>query len=321
MLRENRDAVGRSLFGKSLARMFCALILAAVFSFASVAEGKMYKWKDEKGEAHFTDDESKIPAQYRKKTDLEVIRPTAVPPKSSPPSHSSPIAPQNPETPGDQLPLSVESLNLPENYRTTAEIGPAMLWFKDESEPPRQLFILEYSDFQCPVCKNVQPVLLSIKSRYASQVQFGYRHFPLAKHKKADYLAEAAECAREQSLFWEMHSTFYRVPTSRITEDDLVQYAKQAGISSPDDFRACLSQGKYSQHVQTDIAVANQLGVNGTPSFVVGIFNPEQQTVTGKLIAGAPDEEWFVKTIDYLLAKIKYSQSVPSGAANPPVAK
>ncbi|NIP99362.1 MAG: thioredoxin domain-containing protein, partial [Nitrospinaceae bacterium] len=74
----------------------------------------------------------------------------------------------------------------------------------------RKVFVLEYSDFQCPFCRRVQPTLKKLRKRYASKVQFGYRHFPLPFHKQAVRLAEAVECARDQGRFWEFQDILYR---------------------------------------------------------------------------------------------------------------
>ena len=67
------------------------------------------------------------------------------------------------------------------------------------------VILLEFSDYQCPFCVRVQRTISRLINDYKDRVTFGYRHFPLAFHKEADEAAIAAECAREQDKFLELH--------------------------------------------------------------------------------------------------------------------
>jgi protein-disulfide isomerase len=64
--------------------------------------------------------------------------------------------------------------------------------------------IVEFSDFQCPFCRNVEPTLKALLAKYAGRVSLAYRDFPLREmHPQAQLAAEAARCAGEQGKFWE----------------------------------------------------------------------------------------------------------------------
>ena len=95
-------------------------------------------------------------------------------------------------------------LAVPNDFKVVAPVGTAALWFTDDASNSRKVFVLEFSDFQCPFCKRVQSTLDKLRKRYGRDVQFGYRHFPLPFHKEAQTLAEATECAREQGRFWQL---------------------------------------------------------------------------------------------------------------------
>ena len=72
--------------------------------------------------------------------------------------------------------------------------------------------IVEYSDFQCPYCRNFfEATYGQIKKQYVDtgKVRFVYRHFPLDFHPAAQKSAEAVECAGEQNKFWEMHDAIF----------------------------------------------------------------------------------------------------------------
>src|SRR5260370_9482322 len=69
----------------------------------------------------------------------------------------------------------------------------------------------EYGDYQCPPCGQLYPELKQIEKEYGDQVQIVFHHFPLTRmHKNAMAAARAAEAARNQNRFWEMHDRLYR---------------------------------------------------------------------------------------------------------------
>src|SRR5262247_1408586 len=70
--------------------------------------------------------------------------------------------------------------------------------------------IEEYGDYQCPPCGQLYPELRQIELEYGNQIQIVFHHFPLMKlHKNALVAAHAAEAARNQNKFWEMHNRLY----------------------------------------------------------------------------------------------------------------
>ena len=70
--------------------------------------------------------------------------------------------------------------------------------------------IVEFSDFQCPYCGQVYPVVKQILKDYGDKVVFAYKYFPLVSiHPRAEKSAEAAACASDQGKFWEMHDALF----------------------------------------------------------------------------------------------------------------
>src|SRR5919106_1732781 len=65
--------------------------------------------------------------------------------------------------------------------------------------------LVEYGDFECPLCGQAFPAVKLIQQRFGDQLRFVYRHFPLKVHPNAQRAAEAAEAAGAQGKFWEMH--------------------------------------------------------------------------------------------------------------------
>jgi len=105
-----------------------------------------------------------------------------------------------------------------------------------------RITIIEYSDFQCPFCQKIAPVLAQVAEKYPQDVRVVFRHFPLPIHDKAMLAAEAAEAAGAQGKFWEMH-------------DLLFERQAEWAIISPADFRLKLSE--YAQLLELDVEQFN----------------------------------------------------------------
>ena len=132
--------------------------------------------------------------------------------------------------------------------------------------------IVEYSDTECPFCKNLHLTLKKVVEEYPNDVRWVYRHFPLDQlHKKSRKEAEAAECAGEQGKFWEMLDLIYEVTPSNdgLDLEQLPELARKAGVINSNQFTRCLESGKYSEKVASDLADAQTAGGRGTPYSVL----------------------------------------------------
>lgn len=89
--------------------------------------------------------------------------------------------------------------------------------------------IVEFADFQCPVCRSVAPILKSIRERYPGDVALVFRHFPLSSHEHALPAARASECAAELGQFWSFHDALFTQADS-IGKMSWVRFGSQAGI-------------------------------------------------------------------------------------------
>ena len=128
----------------------------------------------------------------------------------------------------------------------------------------------EYGDYQCPPCGQLYPELKEIEKEYGNQVQIVFHHFPLMKiHKNALMAAHAAEAARNQNKFWEMHDRLYRNQKEWSELDDprpvFIDYAKQLGLKI-DQFTNDLGSNLIDQRISADIQRGSAVGVTGTPT-------------------------------------------------------
>jgi len=130
--------------------------------------------------------------------------------------------------------------------------------------------IEEYGDYQCPPCGQLYPELKQIELEYGDQVKIVFHHFPLMmKHKNALLAAHAAEAARNQNKFWEMHDLLYRNQKewSELAEARPVfeSYAHQLKLKM-DQFDNDLQSNQIDQRISADIQRGTSLGVTGTPT-------------------------------------------------------
>ena len=127
--------------------------------------------------------------------------------------------------------------------------------------------IVEFTDFQCPICAQQHPVMERIVSEFGDRVRLVVRDFPLSQHANAPKAAEAAEAAREQGKYWEYVTVLFR-NQSALGVDKLKQYASEIGLDRV-RFDAALDSGKFAEKVQRDVLDGDKLGINGTPTLYV----------------------------------------------------
>jgi protein-disulfide isomerase len=131
----------------------------------------------------------------------------------------------------------------------------------------------EYGDYQCPPCGMLYPVLKDIEHEYGKQLQVVFHHFPLTKiHKNAMNAARAAEAARNQGKFWEMHDRLYRNQNAWKDLDDpralFIQYAQELGLNA-DRFTRDLASPEVEQRIAADMQKGSSVGVTGTPTVFI----------------------------------------------------
>lgn len=144
--------------------------------------------------------------------------------------------------------------------------------------------VVEYSDLECPFCKQFHPTMQQLIEEFPDDVRWVYRHAPLEQlHAKAAKEAEATECAGEQGKFWEMVDKIFEVTPSNdgLDLDDLPELASEVGVSNLQQFESCLESGKYAQHVEDDLTDAQNAGLRGTPYSVVIAPNGEKSSING----------------------------------------
>ncbi|MEP6568529.1 MAG: thioredoxin domain-containing protein [Acidobacteriota bacterium] len=130
--------------------------------------------------------------------------------------------------------------------------------------------IVEFTDFQCPSCKAMQPVLEEVLKSYGNKVRLVVRDFPLAMHANALKAAEAANAANAQGKFFEYADLLFKHQDT-LDVPSLKKYATELGLNRA-RFDAELDGGKYAAEIKHDMNDGEVYGIDSTPAvFVNGV--------------------------------------------------
>lgn len=132
--------------------------------------------------------------------------------------------------------------------------------------------LVEYGDFQCPVCALYEPTIKQVVEKYQDTVTFQFRHFPLQQiHQNAFAGSRAAEAAGLQGKFWEMHDKLYENQNAWSASANPLslfeEYAKTIDGLDAAKFKTDFSSSQVNDAVNADIREGNKLKISGTPAF------------------------------------------------------
>lgn len=172
--------------------------------------------------------------------------------------------------------------------------------------PNAPILLVEYSDYDCPFCKNFHETMNQIMTEYGAdgKVAWVYRHFPLEQlHPNAPKIAEASECVAElggNDAFWTFSDlVFSERGTNEPTNlTRLPEFAETAGVDRG-AFELCYNSGKYAEAIAADVDAAIAAGGNGTPHTFVLVGDQQG------LIKGAQPYATVKKIVSDLLAQIE----------------
>lgn len=167
--------------------------------------------------------------------------------------------------------------------------------------------ISEYADYQCPHCADFDQVQfpdLKIRAIDNGKARLRFRDFPI-EGPQSRIAAHAAACANDQGHFWDFKEALFRRQSDWAFHPDpmpvLREIAGADGLKVP-DFEACMQSAKYAGRIQASFDEGTKLGVNGTPSFLIG----------GRIYSATSSDQ-IVKLVDSLIAAMPRS----GGAAAP----
>jgi protein-disulfide isomerase len=126
--------------------------------------------------------------------------------------------------------------------------------------------IVEYADYECPYCQQIQPALDKLQAEYKDKLTFAFRDFPLPAHANAEKASEAAHCAGVQGKYWEYHDLLFG--TKQLALPQLKEHARTLKLDAQ-AFDKCLDSGEKAALVKGQAAEVIGFGLQGTPAFLV----------------------------------------------------
>jgi len=213
------------------------------------------------------------------------------------------FASMSPDEARERLRLDLENQARMKHYRAALEdlrrkwvtkmsfAPPAFVLELDDGTSPLKgadkpvVTVVEFSDFECPFCSEVQPTLKRLMQSYGKDVRLVFKHLPSEGHRNSLPAARAAYCAGEQDRFWQFHDALFSA--TNLTPALFEEIAAGLGLGLP-KFQACLRSEHSRTAILKDIETARLFRIDSTPSFIVN----------GKLIKGAISFADFQKIIE-----------------------
>ena len=148
--------------------------------------------------------------------------------------------------------------------------------------------VVEFSDFQCPYCKQASNMVKRLLEAYGDNVRLVFKQMPLSIHPDAFKAAQASICANQQGRFWDFHDLLFG--SNDLSVQSLKKYAAGLGMRMM-EFESCLESEASSASVRSDIQEAVRADVQGTPTFFVN----------GRILRGMRTAEDLKNLIDLAL--------------------
>ena len=218
------------------------------------------------------------------------------------------FASMSPDEARERLRLDLETQARMKNYRAALEalrkkwtvavnfVGPPLGPELDDGLSPAKgatkaaVTIIEFSNFECPFCRQVQNTLKQITERYGDDVRLVFKHLPSEGHRNSLPAARAAYCAGEQDRFWQFHDALFAA--KELSSEFFSEVAAALGLGH-ERFAECLSAERSRTGVVRDMELAKRYRIDSTPSFLIN----------GKLIKGALPLPEFQSLIERELQK------------------
>ena len=131
----------------------------------------------------------------------------------------------------------------------------------------------EFGDYQCSPCGALHPSLKKLKQEFGPNLNFVFRNLPITTlHKNALAAAQAAEAARMQNRFWEMHDLLYE--NQDLWKDDINprsifwKFAADLGLDTG-RFMSDMADRQVNLRIEADQSAAAELGIDGTPTLLI----------------------------------------------------
>lgn len=132
--------------------------------------------------------------------------------------------------------------------------------------PDGDVTLVEFFDYNCPYCKRAMPEVDALLAE-DGKIRLVLREWPILGEGSA-FAARAALASRKQGKYVEFHNALMGM-RGKLEETTVLRVAGEIGLDV-DRLKADMQAPEVGEHIATSMRLAEALGFNGTPSFVVG---------------------------------------------------
>ena len=153
--------------------------------------------------------------------------------------------------------------------------------------PKGNINIVEFFDYRCPYCKEVQPTLQTVLKQ-DHELRLVYKEFPVLG--PASVVAARAALAAQRQGKYEVFHTAMMATKGQITDDTVYKVAEGVELDVG-RLKQDMAAPEIQQEIKANLALAVALNIRGTPGFIVG----------KKIVPGALD----LDTLREMIAKAR----------------
>lgn len=147
-----------------------------------------------------------------------------------------------------------------------------------------KVVITEFSDFECPYCRQMQPDVQRLKAEYSGKIKWVFRNFPLDFHPQAMPTHLAARCAGQQNKYFEFQTRVFAIPYNGrqldMSAPQLENVAQAIGLNMS-AYKQCFADttGEGRRDIKADMDYGQKIGVRGTPTiYINGVLYQQERS-------------------------------------------
>ena len=147
-----------------------------------------------------------------------------------------------------------------------------------KGDPKSPVSIVVFTDFQCPYCIKLAPLLDQVYAKNTDKVKVYFKNMPLQFHEMAEPAALAALAAGEQGKFWEFHDKLFTA--QQLNPQVISSFARELGLDMA-RFETDMKSPMLRQKLGKDMSDAQKAGVTGTPTVYINGRKLKQRSLQG----------------------------------------